>query len=816
MMRIVFVMALCLAFSTISSAQVVKGTAVWYFDSIPNIAANAAYRGTELAYSIGLEKMYRWDRQDSTWVELSVNVYELDAVADTSTITMPQEGDIAITEAILLVRASSAWLQFAGGDDWGDQVVHKDSTLRGDGTAGDPLRVNRDSFLTAAIIEDSLAAVREDILPTDLSFSGASSPVTLQSSTGTDVSFLAGTGMGFSQTGNQLTLNNTGVTGSTAATTYLPKWSSSTVLTGDSRYRFNDAYPALEVYGWYNSNTTMIRLASGGANPLIQSTTANNGLLMQLGGNGSLYVQNTGGTDRFGINGGSSTAYFPISLLVGGSTNYPARLTTRGSGTTSVTYSFIAENSSGTDHFQVRDDGGVFVPVRSGTATALGGWTSDHRATNTSVSSRLSLSGGTLDINADSIPTFATLPANVNLYNSNGSLTGNRTLTQTGYTLDFFKEDNNIPAYSFYSNLYERIGQDTFLIPTSTSEFPIIGKSWSIDGFYDDSPDQIFKGKMFYGLDPDWNFDLIQGAQLNSELSGSRMTYFYSPSYHDLYFADYTTLTTRVRVRMSRQEGIEVEQRGGGTQYFEGKTTSSGASVILNTSGIEITGSVLPASYNSYVYARPHYASTGTELAAWAGTPGDSLSQRALTKLERENLRISNDTLIASTVKYAATATKTVSNTTTETTLNSTTAVGSNQIGPFKVGASYKVEAWGYYTADTTNNEIEIRLENNGFLLCTTGARSLTTTEGGEFHVEAIFTIQKVDGSPDGRIFAQGKVELMHSDTDSNTLRMLRSTTNNIDTENVSNTIDLTAKWTTASTANSITCTNFVIIPLTY
>jgi len=36
----------------------------------------------------------------------------------------------------------------SGGDNWGTQVVQRDSTLRGNGTAGDPLRVNRDSFPT--------------------------------------------------------------------------------------------------------------------------------------------------------------------------------------------------------------------------------------------------------------------------------------------------------------------------------------------------------------------------------------------------------------------------------------------------------------------------------------------------------------------------------------------------------------------------------------------------------------------------------------------------------------------------------------------
>lgn len=46
---------------------------------------------------------------------------------------------------------------------------------------------------------------------TDLSFTGASSPVTLNSSTGTDVTITAGTGISLTGTGTDLTINNTGI-----------------------------------------------------------------------------------------------------------------------------------------------------------------------------------------------------------------------------------------------------------------------------------------------------------------------------------------------------------------------------------------------------------------------------------------------------------------------------------------------------------------------------------------------------------------------------------------------------------------------------
>jgi len=49
---------------------------------------------------------------------------------------------------------------------------------------------------------------------TDLTFSGSSSPVTLNSSTGSDVTFVAGTNVSLSQSSNQLTINSSEVDGS--------------------------------------------------------------------------------------------------------------------------------------------------------------------------------------------------------------------------------------------------------------------------------------------------------------------------------------------------------------------------------------------------------------------------------------------------------------------------------------------------------------------------------------------------------------------------------------------------------------------------
>lgn len=807
----------------------------------------------------------------------------------------------------------------------------------------------------AAMISDSLATIPG----TNLSFSGASSPVLLESSTGTNVSFLAGTGVALSQTGNQLTINNTGVTGTSSATTYLPRWTSLSppILTGDSQYRFNDAGPALEVVGSYLSNATQLLLSAGGSNPRIQTNTANNGMVMAFGGNGSLYVQNTTGADRFGINGTTSTAFFANSLLVGGTTTFPARLTTRGSGTSSATYSFIAENSSGTDHLVVRDDGNVgigvtsplsrlhveqtgngnypnvyitnytngtlvrsgfaietgaaygatdhrgtgylqfskaytnstwggtysagttmwglnandtinnfmtmvinavgsnvssyrggfrwnithspsalstanelmrlnpvglgigtanpmakahingdlIVATRTGTATAIGGWTSDHRATNTSVSSRLSLSSGTLDINADSIPTFATLP---NLYNSNGSLTGNRTVQLGESTLEFFREGNNYTPYGLNSNLYHRIGTDTVCRADQDYNYPFEGNMLSLSY-------SGHRAKFGFGLDPDFYYSPAHVAffeYAGSEFDpGYRLSYEYSAFGHSLKMSDPDDLDDNITFEFSRADGFIIDREDDGTDFM--LFTGAGFSEMKFTNaGIKFDGLLTgETNIGQYIETIPYETNFPTALVGWSTPP--LLGSRYLSEIHLgPQLNFSNDTLNVSTVMLSGYATKTVANTTSITTLEPTTATGDSGVSKLKAGQSYRVEASGYYTTDTINTNITISLTLNGATVATTGSVALEVTEGGQFHIEGIVTIYSI-GDP-GTTFSQGRAEFIHTQGDADVYRMLRTATNSINTA-ISAGFGLQAAWTTASTANSLTCTNYIVEQLT-
>jgi len=103
----------------------------------------------------------------------------------------------------------------------------------------------------------------------------------------------------------------------------------------------------------------------------------------------------------------SDKMYIEASGNVGlGLTSPTARLHIKGAGATNSTSSFLAENSVGTELFQIKDNGDVdiegflFLPNRTGTATKLGGWTAANQCADITIGSGLSLSSGTLSSTA--------------------------------------------------------------------------------------------------------------------------------------------------------------------------------------------------------------------------------------------------------------------------------------------------------------------------------------------------------------------------------------------------------------------------------
>ena len=87
----------------------------------------------------------------------------------------------------------------------------------------------------------------------------------------------------------------------------------------------------------------------------------------------------------------------------------------------------------------------------------------------------------------------------------------------------------------------------------------------------------------------------------------------------------------------------------------------------------------------------------------------------------------------------------------------------------------------------------------------------MTTSEGGQWHAEIIFTCRTTGTS--GTVYSQGEARFSHAVDAHTTYWMRRSATNTINTT-ASNAIDLTATHGAADADNSITLTNITITVL--
>ena len=262
---------------------------------------------------------------------------------------------------------------------------------------------------------------------TDLSYTGTSSPITLNSSTGADVTITAGTGISLAGTSSDLTITNTGLTAS-GTTNYLPKWitsgttlsSTSNVYDDGAMVGIRTASPtaALNVFspidtpGIKLNYTYKIGNSASAISVLNQDAletfalganrTANEGIItlrspsVQGAGVGINFSSNNGATARTGLfqldNSGNmifrqsqssmfydyyDNVYFRDNtfttrmqlynqyLNVGTTFSNAARLIVKGPGATSSTASISAINSASTQLFYVRDDGNVGVSTAS-------------------------------------------------------------------------------------------------------------------------------------------------------------------------------------------------------------------------------------------------------------------------------------------------------------------------------------------------------------------------------------------------------------------------------------------------------------------
>lgn len=166
-------------------------------------------------------------------------------------------------------------------------------------------------------------------------------------------------------------------------------------------------------------------------------------------------------------------------------------------------------------------------------------------------------------------------------------------------------------------------------------------------------------------------------------------------------------------------------------------------------------------------------------------------------------------TVTASAQLFAQTASATVANTTTETTLASTgegsLTLPANFLRP---GRTVRVRASGF-ASDTGTPTLRFRVKLGSTTIGDTGAIALTGTVSNEgFVVDYELTCRTAGAS--GTVIGQG---FSHVDNSTNTglLESLPSTAAVTVNTTTAQAVSVTAQWGTASSSNTITCTNLVV-----
>jgi hypothetical protein len=153
-----------LSFSVSAYAQIAKGTGVFYFTGEPTLPVNVCYDG-EVGIDTSTGLWWEYSRDFGFWIPAGFRVQKFATCAAPTYTPADKQSEIVLNDCDSLYR-------------WRAGAWHHLNPSGGSGS-------------------------------TDLTFSGASSPVTLNSSTGTDVTITAGTGIGLSATSTDIIITNT-------------------------------------------------------------------------------------------------------------------------------------------------------------------------------------------------------------------------------------------------------------------------------------------------------------------------------------------------------------------------------------------------------------------------------------------------------------------------------------------------------------------------------------------------------------------------------------------------------------------------------
>lgn len=140
------------------------------------------------------------------------------------------------------------------------------------------------------------------------------------------------------------------------------------------------------------------------------------------------------------------------------------------------------------------------------------------------------------------------------------------------------------------------------------------------------------------------------------------------------------------------------------------------------------------------------------------------------------------------------------------------TGVGTLIVPPnaFKVGDSFVAKMCGIVSC-ANNQQIHFRVRSNGVVIIDALAYTLATCTNKYFDLILDFTITKIGGAGVAELFANGV--FTYNKNASNAIEGINFglISNTVFDTTVSNTLDITAEWTTSNIADTIQSQNFVL-----
>jgi hypothetical protein len=144
--RLFLILGFLFLFGKTIEAQIVKGSGIIYFDSIPNASAQLP-TGAEIAYSIKLGKLYRWNRPLLYWEEFSQAPAAIDTIYFASDTLYIESGSETFKTHIPISTGTPDALSYTAttqqlgivGSNTVSLLMNTDATLTGANTVAQPL-----------------------------------------------------------------------------------------------------------------------------------------------------------------------------------------------------------------------------------------------------------------------------------------------------------------------------------------------------------------------------------------------------------------------------------------------------------------------------------------------------------------------------------------------------------------------------------------------------------------------------------------------------------------------------------------------------